>query len=306
MIDFIMNIIPSSPVSSYLHLGNSTKILTTRNCPFEFLGYLDEGGNGKVYLVKNLIDKQKYAIKQIKMSSSFTGFKEVIFLSRICHPNIIKYNTSWVDYNIIAPKKSKTIYLYIEMEYCHTNLKLWIMNKNNFGQVIFKQLLTGIKYLHDNNFMHRDIKPSNILLLYTNSTPIVKISDFGTVSLIKNTHHDSAILDSLSSTHNTTIGTEIYASPESSTTQYDERVDIYPLGIIYYEIINSFNTEMERIDKITKLKQNIIEDITQWQIEFIQSLMCSDYTHRPNITKVIKLYKKCNKQLAFIKNKLKN
>ena len=49
---------------------------------------------------------------------------------------------------------------------------------------IFKQLLSGLKHLHDKGVMHRDITPDNILLDEKNN---VKISDFG-ISAI---HRDS-------------------------------------------------------------------------------------------------------------------
>ena len=40
----------------------------------------------------------------------------------------------------------------------------------------FRQLITGIKYIHDQNICHRDIKPENLLL---DKDMNIKISDFG-------------------------------------------------------------------------------------------------------------------------------
>lgn len=46
---------------------------------------------------------------------------------------------------------------------------------------IFRQVIRGIKYLHDNNIVHGDIKPQNILLA---NNGCIKISDFGLSKVI--------------------------------------------------------------------------------------------------------------------------
>ena len=45
------------------------------------------------------------------------------------------------------------------------------------------------------------------------------------------------------------VGTPIYCSPEQETVglRYDMKVDMYSLGIIFFEMCNKFNTGMERI-----------------------------------------------------------
>ncbi|XP_073129260.1 cyclin-dependent kinase G-1-like [Henckelia pumila] len=44
------------------------------------------------------------------------------------------------------------------------------------AQALIKQLLEGVRFLHENRIMHRDLKPSNILL---NHKGEAKICDFG-------------------------------------------------------------------------------------------------------------------------------
>lgn len=50
------------------------------------------------------------------------------------------------------------------------------------AQKYFKQLITGVEYLHERGVAHRDIKPENILL---DDNDDVKISDFGMATMFR-------------------------------------------------------------------------------------------------------------------------
>ena len=56
----------------------------------------------------------------------------------------------------------------------------YILNTGAFSEPIcryyFKQILTGLNYLHSKGYAHRDLKPENIML---DSNFDVKIVDFG-------------------------------------------------------------------------------------------------------------------------------
>ena len=58
--------------------------------------------------------------------------------------------------------------------------------------------------------------------------------------------HDAVTPDEAAA-HSSNVGTSLYMSPEQkSGDPYDEKVDIYALGVIYFEMNCPFKTQMER------------------------------------------------------------
>lgn len=51
-------------------------------------------------------------------------------------------------------------------------------------------------------------------------------------------------------------GTHLYMSPEQlEGRNYSYKVDVWSLGIIFFELLVSFATEMERINTLTKIRK---------------------------------------------------
>ena len=222
---------------------------------------LGSGGFGNVYKVKNLIDECKYAIKVLNMDNliqeSFLILREVRILSKLKHPNIVGYYSSWMGVDDLDIEENGSfLKLYIQMELCDKNLNDYINERSNIEEsknlTFVKQISNGLKYIHQNNIIHRDIKPKNIFI---KNDFQIKIGDFGLSRTIID-GNTKALIPQNELVYTSNLGCLIYSAPEQlNSNNYTFDVDIYSLGIIIFELFNLFRTEMEKIKEISEFKE---------------------------------------------------
>lgn len=100
--------------------------------------------------------------------------------------------------------------------------------KLDLAKSIIYQVLSGLKYLHENKIIHRDMKPANILM--DKSEIRYKIADFGVAT---------EVIGKNSNTHRTNTGTPWYMAPEVIKNEaYSYSIDIWAVGCILYELIS--------------------------------------------------------------------
>jgi len=87
-----------------------------------------------------------------------------------------------------------------------------------------RELIKGMRYLHDSGVVHRDLKPHNIFFEDGN----VKIGDYSLSKAISTSHRSG---------HTTTVGSVHYMAPEIGEGKYGKAVDIYALGVILFEML---------------------------------------------------------------------
>ena len=169
-------------------------------------------------------------------------------------------------------------YIYLQMEFCEKTLRDAIIKGlcKDEKRVwrLFREVVEGLEHIHERKIIHRDLKPANIFL---DSGDHAKIGDFGlaTSSVRSRSAAESQIAkddedvslakysevlnenDSADTGSNMTsnVGTFLYNSPEvTNSVDYTEKVDIYSLGVIFFEMCYSFRTSMERVEKIRRLR----------------------------------------------------
>ena len=153
------------------------------------------------------------------------------------------------------------------MELCDSTFRDYLNNIKQDESIekrifYFIQIIEGIKYLHNNDIIHRDIKTSNILFI----DDTVKICDFG---LARNVNNLTNIVGGSSE-----VGTSYYRAPEIDTHIYNNKIDVYSLGIILIELLLKYcKTQAERMMYMKEILENIKEN----KIEYIPYLITNRY-----------------------------
>lgn len=183
---------------------------------------LGNGTSATVYLAVNKQTKQKVAVKTIykpKQEDANLMRTEIrVYVTLKGTPNIV---------NILDFFQTDQ-HLYMILEWCNggdlrnllsTSYKLQEETAIKYLQGIVE----GLYALHSKGIMYRDLKPENILF----KEGEIKIGDFGTASF-----------EERSNNH---MGTKEYMAPEmyflNEESDYDKQVDIWSLGIIFYEML---------------------------------------------------------------------
>ncbi len=138
-------------------------------------------------------------------------------------PNIVSVE----NYKIVERKDTIGWDIYIQMEFLTTFTEF--AKNNNFTERAVARLATdlcgALEVCAEKNIIHRDIKPDNIFIdNYGN----YKIGDFGVARKLEN-----------ASSAMSKKGTYTYMAPEVyHSAAYDNRADIYSLGMVMYKLLN--------------------------------------------------------------------
>lgn len=190
---------------------------------------LGEGGFGEVRYCRSKTTKEARAVKFIHKNRLSEDDKsmimnEVAVLGQMDHPNIVRLYEFYEEANVYC----------IVQEIC-TGGELFdqIIKtgrfKENKARVLIKRLLSVINYCHQKGIVHRDLKPENILLEPDSDFGSMKVIDFGTACQYDKNGHRRL---------NEMLGTPYYIAPEVLSGRYNEKCDIWSIGVITFMLLS--------------------------------------------------------------------
>ncbi len=196
---------------------------------------IGKGGMGIVYLA-NQSALDRYVVVKVLDSKLDEGAdseavqrfeREALGLSQLQHPNVVTIYDFGRDRGLA----------YIVMEYVEgETLSRHIRRRGPLGFEAFAplaaQILEALGDAHGRGVIHRDIKPSNIMLCERHGQKdFVKVLDFGLAKLV----HDP---EEVTKKQNL-VGSVAFLAPEQILgLEFDQRVDVYALGVLFYYILS--------------------------------------------------------------------
>lgn len=294
---------------------------------YEYVQQCGKGSTSRIYKIKNRETNGYFALKERKIHGGNERLNEELKLEN--HTNIRQYlyignSTKLLFLQGNKKSKNNVKYAYFISTFCEMTLRDFINIRNDvfFGMIttdiplnvssslkakkvkyeinqmylinLFKEIVKGVRYLHQHKKIHRDIKPDNIFFANC-QTNIPKIGDFG---LLRDyTDSQPMILTS-------DVGTAIYSAPELSNKRYSFKVDVYSLGLILFELLWPINTQMERIVIFEQLRSHskLPDEFTSCYViesKIIEKCLKKDVSERYNSKELL------IKLISILKNDFK-
>ncbi|NXP79220.1 KCC1G kinase, partial [Ramphastos sulfuratus] len=243
---------------------------------FIFMEALGSGAFSEVFLVKQRSTGKLFALKCIKKSpltrdSSLEN--EIAVLKKIKHENIVTLEDIY----------ESTTHFYLVMQLVSGGelfdriLERGVYTEKD-ASVVIHQVLTAVKYLHENGIVHRDLKPENLLYLTPEDNSKIMITDFGLSKMEQN-----GIMS-------TACGTPGYVAPEVLAQKpYSKAVDCWSIGVITYILLCGYppfyeETESKLFEKIKEgyyeFESPFWDDISESAKDFIRHLLEKNPTTR--------------------------
>ena len=193
---------------------------------YEFLGFLGEGGMGKVFLARDRQLHREVAIKFVRIDDGRIHLRFMIEAraqARVDHEHVCKvFEVGEVEGKFFIAMQHITGKP-LDQAAMELSLEQKVM--------VVRDATRGVHEAHRVGIIHRDLKPSNIMVERGKDGSLrTFVMDFG---LAKEWNQDITETGSV-------LGTPTYMSPEQArgeVSKLDRRADIYSLGATLYQVV---------------------------------------------------------------------
>ncbi|XP_054895666.1 serine/threonine-protein kinase PLK2b [Poeciliopsis prolifica] len=243
---------------------------------------LGKGGFAKCYEMTDLSTGKVYAAKIIphaRVSKPHQREKidREIELHRVLHhKNIVHF------YHHFEDKEN----IYILLEYCSRKSLAHILKARKVltepeVRYYLRQIVSGLKYLHEQEILHRDLKLGNF---FVSETMELKVGDFGL----------AAKLEPAGNRRKTICGTPNYLSPEVLNKQgHGCESDVWALGCVMYTMLLGrppFETTnlKETYRCIREARYSLPSSLSPQAKQLIANLLAKIPEDRPNLDHILR------------------
>src|SRR6516225_2433216 len=230
---------------------------------YKLLEQIGEGGFGVVFMAEQIVPvRRKVALKVLKpgmdtrqVVARFEAERQALAI--MDHPNIAKVfdggaTPSGRPYFVMDLVKGVSITQFCDEQRLSPRQRL----------ELFIPVCQAVQHAHQKGIIHRDLKPSNVLVSRHDTTPVVKVIDFGVAKALGQELTDKTLFTGIAQM----IGTPLYMSPEQagmSDLDVDTRSDIYSLGVLLYELLTGttpFTSERFKTAAYDEIRRIIREE----------------------------------------------
>uniref|UniRef100_A0A3P9ACL5 Serine/threonine-protein kinase PLK n=1 Tax=Esox lucius TaxID=8010 RepID=A0A3P9ACL5_ESOLU len=243
---------------------------------------LGKGGFAKCYEFTDLASGKVYAAKIIphtRVSKPHQREKidREIELHRVLHhKHIVHFYHHFEDKDNI----------YILLEYCSRRSLAHILKARKVltepeVRYFLRQIVSGLRYLHEQEILHRDLKLGNFFI---NESMELKVGDFGL----------AAKLEPVENRRRTICGTPNYLSPEVLNKQgHGCESDVWALGCVMYTMLLGrppFETTnlKETYRCIREARYSLPSSLTSPAKQLISSMLAKSPADRPHLEDILR------------------
>ncbi|XP_046708507.1 serine/threonine-protein kinase PLK3 isoform X2 [Silurus meridionalis] len=197
---------------------------------------LGKGGFARCYEMTDLSSNKMYAVKVIPQSRVSKPHQrnkitnEIELHKTLQHKHVVKFSHHFEDQD--------NIYIFLELCSRRSLAHIWKARHTLTDPEVryyLRQIISGLKYLHNKGILHRDLKLGNF---FVNENMELRLGDFGL----------AAKLETVEQRKKTICGTPNYLAPEVLNRQgHGTESDVWSLGCVMYTLLCG-NPPFETLD----------------------------------------------------------